>query len=89
MSARDVQIMVALHEVKLEVAAAVDLHAPFNSAHEGYAVILEELDELWEHVRGNTARGEDARQEAVQVAAMAVRFAAEIAALAVREEQVA
>ena len=45
---------------------------PFNNAHEGYAVILEELDELWAAVKQNDLRG--ARSEAVHVAAMAIRF---------------
>ncbi len=48
----------------------------FHSAHEGYAVILEELDELWEQVK-QTKPGSDRRamrDEAVQVAAMALRF---------------
>lgn len=44
----------------------------FHSQHEGYAVLLEEVEELKEAVfwkeRGN------ARAEAVQVAAMAIRF---------------
>jgi len=46
-----------------------------NSPHEGYAVILEELDELWEHVRDDTGRGVEARKEAIQVAAMGLRYA--------------
>jgi len=48
----------------------------FNSAHEGYAVLLEEVDELWEHVKTNQKRRDiDAmRAEAVQVAAMAIKF---------------
>src|SRR5437899_667765 len=46
----------------------------FNSPHEGWAVIREELDELWEHVRGNTGRGEGAMVEAVQIATMALRY---------------
>lgn len=46
-----------------------------NSAHEGYAVILEELDELWDEVKGNDLkRNERMRAEAIQVAAMAIRF---------------
>lgn len=47
-----------------------------NSAHEGYAVIAEEVDELWEHVK--VKQGErnvpEMTYEAVQVAAMALRF---------------
>ena len=48
----------------------------FNSAHEGYAILAEEVDELWAHVKVNqTKRDLDAmRAEAIQVAAMAVKF---------------
>ena len=45
---------------------------PFNSAHEGYAVLLEEVDEAWAEIKKNDyAR---AREEMVQVAAMAIRW---------------
>lgn len=49
-------------------------HGPMASPHEGWAVILEELDELWEHVRADTGRGPGAQHEAAQVAAMALRY---------------
>ena len=55
-----------------ELAMASDKYPPFKSDHEGYAVILEELDEMWDAIKGNDASG--ARAEAVQVAAMAIRF---------------
>lgn len=62
--------------------AAEELHranakhgALFASPHEGYSVILEELDELWEHIKENTSRTDEARAEAIQVAAMALKFA--------------
>jgi hypothetical protein len=58
--------------VRNEVERATAKFPPFNSSHEGYAVILEELDELWDEVKGNKIR--EAREEAVQVAAMAIRF---------------
>lgn len=71
-----------------EVIAAVDRELlfaranwpRFNSAHEGFAVLKEEVDELWDHVKVNqTKRDLGAMQkEAVQVAAMAVRFAQEV-----------
>lgn len=63
-----------------EVKKAKDNWPPFNSAHEGFAVLLEEVDELKAHVwtkqknRDLTAM----RKEAVQVAAMAIRFATEV-----------
>jgi hypothetical protein len=47
---------------------------PFNTPHEGFAVLKEEVDELWETVRGLEG---DMRKEAVQVAAMALRFLVE------------
>ena len=58
-----------------ELARAMELHKPFNSAHEAYAVILEELDEFWEEVRKRReSRSELAmRSELVQIAAMAMR----------------
>jgi hypothetical protein len=53
---------------------------PFNSAHEGYAVLLEEVEELWAHVMTNQKKRDIAamRKEAIQVAAMAIRFAHDI-----------
>lgn len=48
----------------------------FNSAHEGYAILREEVDELWDHVKVNQKKRDlDAmRAEAIQVAAMAIKF---------------
>ena len=56
---------------------AITNHQPFNTAHEGYAVILEELDELWDEVKAwqpNDHRTAQLRKEAIHVAAMAIRF---------------
>jgi len=72
-----------LSEVAEELAHARAVHAPMNGHHEGYAVILEEMDELWEVCKRNThgavtfpkeAKKALMRKEALQVAAMAVRF---------------
>ena len=65
-----------LTAVAIEFGSASKKHGSFHSAHEGYAVILEELDELKEQVWEKRARRNPAkmRQEAVQTAAMAVRF---------------
>lgn len=51
-----------------------------NSAHEGFAVLAEELDELWAHVKTNQKKRDlpAMRKEAVQVAAMALRFVADV-----------
>lgn len=47
----------------------------FNSMHEGFAVLKEEVDELWADVMND--RKQFAVYEAVQVAAMALRIVAE------------
>lgn len=67
-------IAAALDEVARELDRAFDKHESMASPHEGYAVILEELDELWDEIKANQGRGLPARHEAVQVAAMAVRY---------------
>jgi hypothetical protein len=63
-------------EAATEALMASDKWPPFNSAHEGFAVLLEEVDELKDHVWTNQQRRDvDAmRKEAIQVAAMALRF---------------
>ena len=49
---------------------------PFNSGHEGYAVILEELEELWDEIKAdNRAK---AHKEAIQLAAMALAYVIEV-----------
>ena len=62
----------AMALVRAEYMAAAKKFPAFHSAHEGYAVILEELDELWADVKQNN--NNNARNEAIQVAAMAIRF---------------
>ena len=66
--------------VSAEVARARTLYPSFHSGHEGYAVIREELDELWDEVKASKGlmQSELAGLEAVQVAAMALRFALDL-----------
>lgn len=63
-------------EILAEANAARRKFAPFNSSHEGYAVIAEELDELWDDVKANDV--EHSIAEAVQVGAMALRYIADM-----------
>lgn len=69
-----------LKEVEVEVLCATSMWPPMNSAHEAFAVMQEEVDELWEHVKTKQSKRDlfAMRKEAIQVAAMAVRFAAEV-----------
>ncbi len=61
-------------EVVAELERATALHGPMSSPHEGYAVLWEEVNELWEEVKANPRDDDTMRAEAVQVAAMAIRF---------------
>lgn len=66
----------AIELILEEYRNAVGRYPKFHSPHEGYAILLEEVDELWEEVRRSPSRYEPAavRAEAIQVAAMALRF---------------
>lgn len=73
----------ASEDALTEVFRAKELFpAPANSAHEQYAVLLEEVDELWAHVKTNQKKRDPKAmyKEAIQVAAMALRFAVECCA---------
>jgi len=79
-----------LADVGLEYERAAEKFPAFNSAHEGFAVLDEERDELWEVVKKNpakrypnardphVAKREEMREEAIQIAAMAVRFIVDV-----------
>lgn len=58
-----------------ETRRAMNVHPKtFNSCHEGYAVILEEVNELWDEIKRNPRNDEEVKKEAIQVGAMVVRF---------------
>ena len=65
---------VLLDEAADELAGALVKFDRFNSPHEGLAVIWEEFEELKKHVWENTGRTEAAMAEAIQIAAMALRY---------------
>lgn len=63
--------------VILELRAAELTFPPMASYHEGFAILWEEVDELWEQIRTrDSTPGRDARirGEATQVCAMALRL---------------
>ncbi len=55
-----------------ELSRAEAKFPKFASDHEGYAVLLEEVDELWDEIKANNRPNTQA--EAIQVAAMALRL---------------
>lgn len=66
--------------VQDELARAYDLHGPINSLHEGYAVILEEMDEAWEEIRKKTNNRDmnHLLMEFIQIGAMAQKVAEDV-----------
>jgi len=70
----------AIEQIACEYIHAVETEGTIKSAHEGYAVILEELDELkavvWQKPKDRDI--EQMRKEAKQVAAMALRFMVDV-----------
>lgn len=69
---RAASFLAAVHQ---EWQRAETIYAPLHSAHEAYAVILEELEEFWEQVRLKDTLREPVLmyEELVQVAAMCLR----------------
>lgn len=80
MSKLDTDLEQAFEDVQCELWKAINKFKPMNSAHEGYAVLAEEVEELWEQVRGKQGLRDVSamRAEAVQVAAMAIRFIVDV-----------
>lgn len=70
------------NHVTAELAAARARHRPIGSLHEGYAVIAEELDELWDECRRKSEVRcvQQVYRELVQIAAMAQRVAEDVVA---------
>jgi len=62
-----------------EVNAAEKEYGHFASRHEGYAVMLEEVDELWDEIKTKGDRTPEVINEAIQVAASALRLASQVA----------
>ena len=74
------RISVILKLVENELRRAKALHGKFHSVHEGWAVLYEEVDELWDEVKKKTKERSQAKlaEEAIQVAAMAARFVVDL-----------
>ena len=71
----------ALEDISAEVSRAKEIYPQnFVNQHEAYAVILEEVDELWAEIKKNQKLYdlEKQRTEAKQAAAMLVRLMVEL-----------
>ena len=69
-----VQALEIAGAMAIEVKRARQIYPKFNSTHEGYAVMLEEIDELWDEIKQKKSSPAKLREEAIQVGAMAIRF---------------
>lgn len=77
----DLSEEIIVEDILREYRKAREVHAPMRGAHEGYAVILEELDELWDEVKASKPsdpRRAAIRREAIQLGAMALAFIKEV-----------
>lgn len=71
----------AIADVVEELSRTLEAYpVPMRSAHEGFSLLQEEIDELWDHVKVKQGGRDVAamRKEAIQAAAMAIRFASDI-----------
>ena len=75
-----IPIDIVARGIREELERARGRFAVFNSAHEGYAILLEELDELWEEIKAdnNGDRAKMIAEEATQVGAMGLRLLVDI-----------
>lgn len=66
--------------VSEELMRARKNHGPQHSYHEGYAILLEELDELWDEVKkkSNNRNHLDTLKELVQISSCAQKMAEDI-----------
>ena len=57
-----------------EFQKATKTFGKFSSVHEGYAILLEEVDELWDEIKNKDSSMDKIKEEALHVAAMAIRL---------------
>ena len=67
-------------DISTEIGRARASFGSFRSAHEAYAILLEEVEELWAEIKVKQGKRDMARlyTGAVQVAAMATLLASEV-----------
>ena len=74
----EVDLTLAVTAIVSEYRRAAAAHSPMHSAHEGYAVLQEGVDELWDEVKQRRPDRAAMVTEAVQVGAMALRFLVDV-----------
>lgn len=66
----------SLTEIRKEFDRAKGLYSDLHSNHEAFAVLKEEVDELWDEIKKSkgTRLNSQMKHELIQVGAMVVRF---------------
>lgn len=75
-----------INQVEIQIQYAIIKYGNFNSTHEAYAVLKEELDEFWDIVKKNIDYKESNDdyikmkmiEELIQIAAISIRVANEL-----------
>ena len=62
----------------MRLAEARAEHPAIHSAHEGYAILKEELDELWDQIKAKSANKTKMYQELLDLAAVCQRMAEDL-----------
>lgn len=65
-------------QIENEIQTSRENHGSFSGSHEGYAVILEEVEELWQEVKKKERDFVKMEKECIQIAAMAIKFIEDI-----------
>lgn len=61
-------------QIQQEIDNSRSRHGEFTGSHEGYAVLLEEVDELWSEIKKRERNFNTMEKECIQIAAMAIKF---------------
>lgn len=66
----------SLSKMEAEYNRASKLYPRFHSNHEGYAVIKEEIDELWDAIKKEKGvkGNKQIKHELIQIGAMVIRY---------------
>jgi len=62
-----------LGEVSNEIERSAEKHAPHNSVHETYGILMEEVAEFFDEIRQQKLNPYSARKELVQIASVAIK----------------
>jgi len=75
--------------VKKELASARKKHGKQSNIHEAFAILLEEVDEFWEHVREKSDRRNynEVLEELVQIASCAQKTAEDVVIPAINSKK--